>query len=56
MKNGAAKHGGVVMSKRIKRLRFQYKEGHTWWTYPYNINAGVTKRKNWCKTCAQYSY
>jgi len=121
MKKVAARHGGVVMSKRYRnvnhKMRFRCKEGHTWWTYPYNINAGcwcpkcgdkkkggsqkyilkdakefakkqggrclsneyenmqtkliwkckrghlftanffnVKKRKNWCKTCARYSY
>ncbi|MGR3319652.1 MAG: hypothetical protein ACUZ8O_14385 [Candidatus Anammoxibacter sp.] len=50
LKDLAAQNGGEVLSEEYHnvrtRMRFKCKEGHKWWAYPYNVNAGC-----WCPKC-----
>lgn len=50
MQKKAEQLGGEVLSRKYSgvrtRMRFKCKDGHSWWTYPYNINDGF-----WCPKC-----
>lgn len=50
LKNIAKDHGGEILSKKFRnvhtKMRFKCKDGHIWWAFPFNINAGT-----WCPKC-----
>jgi len=50
LKEIAKDHGGEILSKTFRnvhtKMRFRCKDRHTWWAFPFNINAGT-----WCPVC-----